>query len=527
MTNLLKKYIVPIFICLIIFGLQSFANGGPSEWNGIVEGQNIKFVDIKDIDLTSELLSIDIKEEFINVEVEYKLVNTGQEREIEYSFPIRLWTFLWQEFDEIYLKDVKMIDGDKELDYVVSKEIVKNDEDDEKEANYFYNSKLHFKKNEIKTLNISYSIKPYYILNQSEGFLLSSSSNSKFYYDFTPAIHWGDRKVDAFKLKVNYKDIIEKCEDFQINMPGFTYNEQGIYDLEILDLNFDKYNKLQIEYDMKKYNYYNHIRKNTLNSNVINSITSTSTLPDEGEYTYAVKNLFDQDLATAWVEGKEDLGIGESIEIEFKSHTNIGEIAIANGYTTNNSCYKNNGKIKKLKIDIYDTDDAGKERCISKIVELDNRNVIPEIGDFTQISNLYKYYDMFDFLSVFDEKRVYTNRIVLTILEAESGNKYKDVCISEILLLGSKSTSEKYGESYDNIDEFNSNDELNKSDNKSQFNNKQKNQSDIEVSDSNDSSDTSNRDLMNNKTLILPILISGSIIILLLVIVYILKKKRV
>lgn len=137
MTNLLKKYIVPIFICLTIFGLQSFANGGPSEWNGIVEGQNIKFVDIKDIDLTSELLSIDIKEEFINVEVEYKLINTGQEKEIEYSFPIRLWTFLWQEFDEIYLKDVKMIDGDKELDYVVSKEIVKNDEDDEKEANYF------------------------------------------------------------------------------------------------------------------------------------------------------------------------------------------------------------------------------------------------------------------------------------------------------------------------------------------------------------------------------------------------------
>ncbi|GMQ56675.1 hypothetical protein AN1V17_10690 [Vallitalea sediminicola] len=520
-----KKYIITIFICLIIFKVQVFANGGPSEWNGIVEGQNIKFVDIKDIDLTTELLSIDIKEEFINVEVEYKLINTGQEREIEYSFPIRLWTFLWQEFDEIYLKDVKMINGDKELDYVVSKEIVKNDEDDEKEANYFFNSKLHFKKNEIKTLIISYSIKPYYILNQSEGFLLSSSSNSKFYYDFTPAIHWGDGKVDTFRLKINYKDIIDKCEDFKVNMPEFTYNDQGIYELEMKNFDFDKYNSLQIEYDMKKYSYYKYIMNNTLNSNVINSITSTSKLPDEGKYSYSVENLFDQDLTTAWVEGKEDLGIGESIEIEFKSDINIGEIAIANGYISNDSCYKNNGKIKKLKIDIYDMDYDGKERCVSKIVELYNENKIPIIGNLAITSNLYKYYDMFDFLNVFDDRRVYTNKIVLTILEAESGYKYEDVCISELLLLGSKNTSEKYKDGYDTKVEFSNNDELTKLENKSEVINRQKNQRDHEVRVNNDLNDTSDIELMNNETLIIPILIS-IISILLLLIILIFKKRE-
>lgn len=65
------------------------------------------------------------------------------------------------------------------------------------------------------------------------------------------------------------------------------------------------------------------------------------------------KGEFANDLSykTAWVEGKKDEGIGEYLEYYFKNDSpRITEIIISNGYMKSEETWKNNNRVKKLKL---------------------------------------------------------------------------------------------------------------------------------------------------------------------------------
>lgn len=107
-------------------------------------------------------------------------------------------------------------------------------------------------------------------------------------------------------------------------------------------------------------------------------------------------------FAIPWVEGKNDYGIGESITFEFKNEVNA--FNVINGYVDpyNLNLYKNNSRVKKLKIENLAT---GKSW----------------IEDF--------------------EDKIYINRIEsespsksfkITIMDVYKGSKYKDTCITAI-----------------------------------------------------------------------------------------------
>ncbi|OHD53483.1 MAG: hypothetical protein A2Y33_02605 [Spirochaetes bacterium GWF1_51_8] len=66
---------------------------------------------------------------------------------------------------------------------------------------------------------------------------------------------------------------------------------------------------------------------------MIQKLSSSSTLKAQGENSYSVKNLFDGDLITCWSEGVKGYGQGEWVEIEFKGGgENIYLITIYPGY---------------------------------------------------------------------------------------------------------------------------------------------------------------------------------------------------
>ena len=76
-------------------------------------------------------------------------------------------------------------------------------------------------------------------------------------------------------------------------------------------------------------------------------IKASSSLND----SYKAKFANDLSYKTAWVEGKKDEGIGEYLEYYFKNDSpRITEIIISNGYMKSEETWKNNNRVKKLKL---------------------------------------------------------------------------------------------------------------------------------------------------------------------------------
>ncbi len=94
----------------------------------------------------------------------------------------------------------------------------------------------------------------------------------------------------------------------------------------------------------------------------VKSIKASSELKENKGINYSSKNTHDFDKNTAWVEGKPDYGIGEFIEYtfdfseikEYNGSLGINRILLANGYKKNKLTWKNNSRVKQLKVYLND-----------------------------------------------------------------------------------------------------------------------------------------------------------------------------
>jgi len=139
-------------------------------------------------------------------------------------------------------------------------------------------------------------------------------------------------------------------------------------------------------------------------------VSSSSDLADQNPNMYISKNIYDFDLKTAWVEGKSDFGIGESISFSF--HTNLDVLSttgfkIANGYVKNKNTWELNSRVNLLKMYI-----DGNPFCLIKLN------------------------DYYGWQSVkFNPIKLNANKsliIKLEIVSVYQGSKYSDTAISEI-----------------------------------------------------------------------------------------------
>jgi len=80
-------------------------------------------------------------------------------------------------------------------------------------------------------------------------------------------------------------------------------------------------------------------------------VSASSELTTQNHNSYKAKSANDLSYLTAWVEGKEDSGIGEYIEYSFKNNSpRITSIIISNGYMKSDNTWKNNNRVKSLKL---------------------------------------------------------------------------------------------------------------------------------------------------------------------------------
>jgi hypothetical protein len=149
----------------------------------------------------------------------------------------------------------------------------------------------------------------------------------------------------------------------------------------------------------------------------VGDVYASSTLIDKrGGYNYESKNISDNDLKTAWVEGKSDYGIGEYIEFEYIPNFEYGGIIIYNGFQKTIDLWKNNSRVKTYKVYVNNVP--------SCFLELPDK-----------MASQYFYID--DSLFNQEDFNIAANPVIirLEIYEVYKGEKWKDVCISEILII--------------------------------------------------------------------------------------------
>lgn len=148
-------------------------------------------------------------------------------------------------------------------------------------------------------------------------------------------------------------------------------------------------------------------------SNFPDSVSATSFLGTQGEHTYYAKNAFDFDIQTAWVEGKDDLGIGESILFHFRPFREgepLTSVTIYNGYQRDAKSWEQNSRVKRLKMFVN-------EKAVA-VLELED----------TMQGQV--------FLVRVDLEANKAVVIRFEILEAFAGSKWRDTAITQILFDG-------------------------------------------------------------------------------------------
>jgi len=170
--------------------------------------------------------------------------------------------------------------------------------------------------------------------------------------------------------------------------------------------------------------------------------TASSVLKSKSENTYGDRNISDLNYRTAWVEGVEGDGIGETIAFKFPpGHPRITTVIIANGYIKSKEAWKNNARVKQLKMYVND-----KPFAVLNLGDVYAEQIfnIPTIGyKITYYSNKdgtpgWKYKDENgrSVKSYHENSELKPDFIKFEILSVYKGDKYKDTAITEIYFDG-------------------------------------------------------------------------------------------
>lgn len=151
------------------------------------------------------------------------------------------------------------------------------------------------------------------------------------------------------------------------------------------------------------------------------TLSASSSLSSNKDIDYKAKNAHDLSYKTAWIEGVDGYGIGETIVYHFPpQNPRITKIIIANGYVKTEKSYRENSRVKKFKMYIN-------EKPFAILNLIDSREEqefsFDPIGEFER--------EDFDALQA---KPWWT--MSFEILEVYEGEKYDDTAITEIYFDG-------------------------------------------------------------------------------------------
>ena len=433
-----------IVVLLLNISYAIFANGGPYYVSSIKSSGPLELKTETDIQLEREELNFFIDGDHVNVSAKYYLKNNGEKKDIDYAFLI---TFL---ADERYGNKTKLIDWYKDskdisnIIFTFNCNEIKSSYYDEKDwtsvndslyifsnKSYkrWYTAKLNFDENTNNVLEVNYKISSYFINDNDHHATIPECTDRYFIYDLFPSSYWGNEIVNNYRMTINIKDLKNKLGDLISYPKGGKWINDTEYILEKINYNLKEAEEIKIIYD-NKYEFITKIIDPLVKKGKGSyAVEVSSELPSTKSWNYSKNNLIDGDLTTAWVEGSKGFGIGEEINIEVEPKRGISYIGLINGFTLNEKTYYENARVKKLKLEIITYEDS--------FIKLEQ----PYVKDFDIPDISYTYFDEDNYskfqIPLFNcGEPPNIKKIKIKILDIYPGNKYEDLCISEILLGG-------------------------------------------------------------------------------------------
>ncbi|HPZ75338.1 MAG TPA: hypothetical protein PK723_05980, partial [Candidatus Pacearchaeota archaeon] len=121
-------------------------------------------------------------------------------------------------------------------------------------------------------------------------------------------------------------------------------------------------------------------------------------------------------------------GIGEKIEIKLNKSP-LSLIGLINGNMIDSNSYYDYSRAKKVRIDLEIVDYRDSTKTVTKTEEMQLDDI-----KYSKINN-DNFAKMVSTIADYGDGFTQVNKITITILDVYKGNKYPNICITEILLL--------------------------------------------------------------------------------------------
>lgn len=150
--------------------------------------------------------------------------------------------------------------------------------------------------------------------------------------------------------------------------------------------------------------------------------TASSYLADQGSINYRAENAMDLNYKNVWVEGVPGYGVGEYLEYSFyQGRPRITEIIVVNGHVKSETAWRNNSRVKKLKMYIKNKPYA--------ILNLTDQRAAQHF----KVAPIGKLDKNIDYVT---SKSLPPWTMKFEIMEVYPGDKYEDTVLSEIYFDG-------------------------------------------------------------------------------------------
>jgi len=422
-----------LFSILLAVPSVLFANGGPIDGSDVHATGNIRMIQKKDISLDTEDLRVEFDGDYAVVRVEYHLTNHGKKDTVTYGFPVDYTRPEDREFTEELKNAGKplqniIIEADgkalKTREYKEPKKRGKK----EKQPPYLRAwtvTDLEFGEAEQKVVIVSYRVK-----NFLDDWSYSKSfqpvySDRTFTYLLSPSGSWGDGIVRKLSIAIDSSKIKSKAGVIKKIVPkGYTISDDIIrWEFENFDIK--KAKDLKVIYNDTARLMSEFLVTERMPARLVKQAKSSSTLKNPADPgRHDPSKALDRNLDTAWCEGANDDGIGQSLTFELKDAI-ISGVGIINGYAKNEETYQSNNRIKKIKLIMIQKNGEKKEEIVD----------LPKT-DFSRL-NREAVAPFIDWVLDNGDPYETTKNITLVIQEVYPGSKYHDTCISEVYFIGS------------------------------------------------------------------------------------------
>ena len=481
----MKKYFFTLLVLAFLPALLQ-ANGDPViSYSANIRSCNPIPLKVTEVQVVREDLDINVALPYTTVRVAYRLKNNSKKPiHVDYGFPVDFSAKAGDDYgfegddmsESLYevgvadraVRKIKFLLDGKELPWTSADEVVKtgevfeDEETGEKIEPEMYRlwtyTVLDIPAGGTVVLQVDYEVLCCWSTGLGE---LRSSPLSRFFpssggfsYDFSPAQHWGNGKADAFSCTLH-------CD--ALSKPFFSDDSPTLN----TEAPFVRFNKTTwtcntVNFDFEKademnFYFWNDISWDGPSAHWGNPLVDCAlpaaayTVKVSGAQTnYPAANLSDGNRATAWVAPGN--GVGATIDIDFPKPRRVSDLGIYNGYHKSAALLEANSRIERVRLEVTRADGYRDEPVEINVSDWDSRRYFiyetppSKLGGVTMltITDLRRQIDGRetgvdeDGIYLFDKvpfPSEYVSHIKLTILSVIPGTKYKDLCVSDIVVL--------------------------------------------------------------------------------------------